>query len=71
MASFYAKTCHQHHEERLYISSDLNSITQSKNISKYYQLKTMLIEAQEEKEDDAKPILVRNELRLAACEPLE
>ena len=42
-----------------------------KNISEYYQLKTMLIEAQEEKEDDAKPILVRNELRLAACEPLE
>ena len=39
-----------------------------KNISEYDQLKTILIEAEEEKEDDAKPI--RNELRLTACEPL-
>ena len=42
-----------------------------KNISQYYQLTTILIVAQEEKEDDAKPTPIRNELRLAACEPLE
>ena len=42
-----------------------------KNISEYYQHTTILIVTQEEKEDDAKPTPVRNELRLAACEPLE